>query len=145
MIGFQLGFGWHFLIIYVLAMASTAIAAILGSSASDLKVAVEMLPMTFVPQIMFAGFFVSPDLIPAWLRWIQKITPLAYGLRLHMAYEYGGDCGNEVANEICDNVMASNDVDPNDTGKYWGALVGLFVCFRMTALAVLRMKASTFH
>lgn len=53
---------------YMLAMASTAMAVMLGCSVEDPKLGQEMLPLLFVPQMLFAGFFVAPDLIPIWLR-----------------------------------------------------------------------------
>jgi len=68
MIGFQLSFGIFYGASYALAMASTAIAVALGCSVEDPKLAQEMLPILFVPQMLFAGFFVTPNLIPVWLR-----------------------------------------------------------------------------
>jgi hypothetical protein len=68
LIGFQSGFGWHFLVLYVLSMASTALAVLIGSAIEDPKLALEFLPVLFVPQILFAGFFVNPEFIPVWLR-----------------------------------------------------------------------------
>lgn len=47
-------------------MASTAIAVLIGSAIEDPKLAMEFLPVLFVPQILFAGFFVNPNFIPAW-------------------------------------------------------------------------------
>jgi len=38
-----------------MAMSSTAISMVIGSSVDDPKLAIEFLPMTLVPQIMFAG------------------------------------------------------------------------------------------
>lgn len=68
MIGFTSSFGILYAIAYALAMASTALAVMLGCSVEDPKLGQEMLPILFVPQMLFAGFFVTPDLIPVWLR-----------------------------------------------------------------------------
>ena len=68
MVGFKSSFGIMYANTYTLAMASTAMAVMLGCSVEDPKLGQEMLPLLFVPQMLFAGFFVSPDLIPAWLR-----------------------------------------------------------------------------
>lgn len=57
-----------FAIIYVLAMAATAVAVLLGCSVTDPKIGQEFLPVLFVPQLLFAGFFVPTDFIPIWLR-----------------------------------------------------------------------------
>lgn len=55
----------HFLAIeYALAMSSTAVAVLLGCAVEDPTMATEFLPLLFVPQLLFAGFFVRTDLIP---------------------------------------------------------------------------------
>ena len=64
LIGFQGNFGMYFVTVYTLAMASTALAVALGCSVEDPKLAQEMLPILFVPQMLFAGFFVQTELIP---------------------------------------------------------------------------------
>jgi ABC-type multidrug transport system permease subunit len=71
MIEFQQNFMMFWATVYSLAMASTALAVLLGCSVEDPKLAQEMLPILFVPQMLFAGFFVRPYLIPSWLRWAQ--------------------------------------------------------------------------
>lgn len=76
LIGFQANFGIFLAIVYMLAMASTALAVMLGCSLEDPKVATEMLPVLYVPQILFAGFFVAPDLIPSWLSWARFLCSL---------------------------------------------------------------------
>lgn len=76
MINFLGGFGIFFISVYSLAMASTALAVLLGCSVTDPKLGQEMLPILFVPQMLFAGFFVTPSLIPVWLRWARYLCTL---------------------------------------------------------------------
>lgn len=76
MIGYQASFGVFFSAVYSLAMASTALAVLLGCFVEDPKLAQEMLPILFVPQMLFAGFFVRPGLIPVWLRWARYLCTL---------------------------------------------------------------------
>lgn len=52
MIDFQMRYGWMYLTLYALAMSSTALAMIIGSSVEDPKVAVEFMPVLVVPQIL---------------------------------------------------------------------------------------------
>ena len=47
-------------VIYALAMASTAYAVLLGCAVEEPKLGQEMLPLLFVPQMLFAG--VSSDI-----------------------------------------------------------------------------------
>ena len=61
MIAFKMSFIIYFLLIFALSMLSGATAVALGSMVEDPKMAQEFLPLLFVPQMLFAGFFVTPD------------------------------------------------------------------------------------
>ena len=144
MVGLQSGF-FHFLAIeYGLAMSSTAVAVLLGCAVEDPKMATEFLPLLFVPQLLFAGFFVRTDLIPAWLRWAQYLCSLTYGVRLALLAEFG-ECAK--ANEMnpCNQLLTVNQVKEDETGMYWALLWSLFVVFRLGGLALLRKKATKFY
>ena len=142
MIDFQMGIVPYIFIIYVLALASSALAVFLGSSVEDPKLATEMLPMLFVPQMLFAGFFVAPDLIPSWLRWAQYLCSLTYSTRLMVMAEFEA-CSSPGA-ENCERIIESIDAEEEDKWWYWLVLIGLFVVFRLTALVILRKKATKF-
>lgn len=142
MIDFQLSFGWNFLIIYSLSMASTALAMVLGSSVEDPKLAAEMLPMVLVPQIMFSGFFIATELIPAWLRWLQYLMPFTYATRLFIEKEFA-DCAETT--EYCRSLLEGLDINSGDVWWYWLALLGLFVFLRTLAFALLKRKANRYY
>lgn len=144
MIGFSATYGLFLAILYVLAMNSTALGVLLGSSVKDPKVAPEFLPLVFMPQILFAGFFVPPDLIPVWLRWIAYIFPLTYATRLILVAEFDGRCDGLVPN-YCEEVMMNVEANPDDTWWYWIVLMCQFVFFRLLALFLLRQKATHFY
>lgn len=141
MMALSLDFGLYFITLYTLAMSSTALAMVIGSTVEDPKIAVEFLPITLVPQIMFAGFFIAPDLIPVWLRWLQYIMPLSYAVNLVMDYEFNQDCGSEQANINCQNILDIAGSDSDDIWWYWLALVAIFVVLRSVALVCLKRKA----
>jgi ABC-type multidrug transport system permease subunit len=145
MVGFSANFGIFYASIYTLAMASTALAVLLGSAVEDPKLAIEMLPILFVPQMLFAGFFVATDLIPIWLRWAQYLCSLTYGLRILLVEEFW-DCGgsDESLNQSCNNLVTGVGANPDNTWWYWIVLAAIFVVFRLTALVVLRKKATKF-
>ena len=137
LIGLQAGFGIFYLIVYALAMASTASAVLLGCAVEDPKLGQEMLPILFVPQMLFAGFFVTPDLIPVWLRWAQYLCALTYAIRIALVEEFPEDTG-------ADNLLETIKANRDDTWWYWLVLAGLFCAFRVMALIVLRRKATKF-
>ena len=144
LIGFQSNFFMLFLNVYVLAMASTALAVMLGCSIEDPKLGSEMLSLLFVPQMLFAGFFVIPELIPVWLRWARYICPLTYSVRISLAEEFGDGCGSEQADENCANLLDTIEADPDEEWWNWLVILGLFVVFRLLALFILRQKAVKF-
>ncbi|KAL7557523.1 hypothetical protein ACA910_005277 [Epithemia clementina (nom. ined.)] len=146
MINFQMNYGLYYVTIYSLAMASTALAVLLGASLENPKVAQEMLPILFVPQMLFAGFFVVPSLIPVWLRWARYLCTLTYALRIMLVGEFENcDPSNETANNKCNNLLETTDAIPDETWWNWIVLVVLFVVFRVLALLVLRQKATKFY
>jgi ABC-type multidrug transport system permease subunit len=145
MISFQMNFGMMLVITYALAMTSTALAVMLGCAVEDPKLGQEMLPILFVPQMLFAGFFVSPSLIPVWLRWAQYLCSLTYAVRLSLIAEFNRDCGSPEANQNCQNLLKNSESVPDDTWWYWLVLVALFVAFRVLAVIILRKKATKFY
>jgi ABC-type multidrug transport system permease subunit len=146
LIGFQSGFGWHFLVLYALAISSTALAVLVGSAVEDPKLATEFLPLLFVPQFLFAGFFVNPELIPTWLRWAQWVCSLTYGVKLRLFYEWGSGCENPAdATYYTCNLLNSLNIEEDEVWWYWVMLVVLFLAFRLAALFVLSKKATKFY
>lgn len=143
LIGFQANFFRFLLITYGLSMASTAVAVLLGSSVTSAQVATELLPILFVPQMLFAGFFVALHLVPSWLRWIQWICSLSYGVRLGLVAEFG-ECaeGTDIAAQNCENALENANADVDASWWYWLILIMLFVGFRFLAILVLKAKAS---
>jgi ABC-type multidrug transport system permease subunit len=142
MIDFQLSFGWHFIILYSLAMTSTALAMILGSTVEDPKLAAEMLPMCLVPQILLSGFFIATELIPVWLRWLTYLMPFNYAVKLYVEQEFS-DCAQTTM--ACQELLDSLSIESDDVWWYWLALLGLFVVFRTSAFILLRRKADKYY
>ncbi len=94
LIGFQADFAIFYATTYSLAMASTALGVMLGSAVENPKLGQEFLPVLFVPQMLFAGFFVAPKLIPIWLRWARFICTMTFAFRIIMVAEFDRCCGS---------------------------------------------------
>lgn len=157
LIGFTASFGLYLAIVYALSLASTAVAVLLGCSVSDSKMAQELLPLLFVPQMLFAGFFVAIDLLPSWMQWVQYICSLTYGVRLGLLGEFeecatkcessnaGCSDGDILAATNCNKILQNVNASVDEKWWYWLVLVGLFVFLRLSALIVLRKKATSFY
>jgi ABC-type multidrug transport system ATPase subunit/ABC-type multidrug transport system permease subunit len=140
LIGFQANFFLLLAIMYVLAMASTALAVLLGSAIEDPKVAQEMLPLLFVPQMLFAGFFVAVHLIPKWLQWVTYVCSLSYGIKLGLLAEF-----DSCEFDTCETILTNADAVSDETWWYWLVLVVLFLVLRVFALYILKNKATSFY
>ena len=141
--GFQSNFFFFYINTYALAMVSTALAVMLGCTVEDPKLATEMMRIVFVPQLLFAGFFVSPSLIPSWLRWLRYVFSLTYVMRLGVLEEFS-DCHGQKASIACDALIDAVDAESDESWSYWIILAVLFIFFRLSALFFLQRKATKF-
>lgn len=146
MISYPGNFGLYFLSMYLLAMTSTALGVMAACSVEDPGVAMEFMPAIIVPQIIFAGFFVTPSLIPVWLRWLRYLFPLTYVIRIVLVENFM-DCPTDPTTGInqCELVLDKVDADPDETWWYWLIVTLLFIVFRLVALNNLRSKAAKFY
>jgi len=146
MIKFQGSFAVFYSTCFTLAMGSTAIAVVMGAaSGSSAKLATAALPLVLLPQMLFVGFFVSPELIPAWLRWIQYICPMTYATRILLIDEFDNCSENPMERLFCDMLLANVNAQPDDLWWYWVILVAQFVAFRVMALIILYYSAQQFY
>jgi len=143
MIGFQANFFIFYAGVFALAMSSTAYAVLLGCATEDPTLGQEMLPLLFVPQMLFAGFFVASDLIPIWLRWCQYLCSLTYSLRIILEAEFG-TCEEGAAQQNCDGLLRSVGMEKDDVWWYWIVIGVIFFVCRALALRLLHAKATKF-
>lgn len=127
MVGFSATYGLFWAILYVLAITSTALGVLIGSSVKDPMVALEFLPLVFMPQIFVCRILCAAPPNPVWLRWIAYIFPLTYATRLVLVAEFDGRCGDLVPN-YCDAVLMNVEANPDDTWWYW-----IVLCLRLSS------------
>jgi len=142
----------HVLILWLLGLAASSTALVAGCVAASAKQAVEMAPALFVPQILFAGFFVKMEQIPVFLRWAQYLCSLKFGINLFLINEFTTDCPDDNsadfrADKRCADgklILDRNDVDQDLWWLYVLILVGIFLLFRMLAMVLLVRRARGF-
>lgn len=146
MVSFQGSVAMYYATTYALAMSGTAMAVMLGVlSGGNAKVAQQLLPLIFIPQLLFSGFFVSPKLIPPLLRWAQYVCVLTYAVRMLIVEEFYNCSEDYFENQNCQLLVDNVRADPNQKGFYWIMLVAYFFCFRFLALMLLRKSATKFY
>lgn len=140
---------WIYLILtaWGLGLASGSMAVLLGCALSDIKAVTEMSPLLFVPQLLFAGFFIKTSQIPVFLRWAQYLCSLKYAIDLILIIEFSEDNSNCQGNaaQNCRNVLIQNDVQPDQWWVYMLLLGALFIGFRILSAMLLVQKAKRFY
>jgi len=136
----------HILAAFALSSVAASTALVLGCATKDVKVALELSPLIFVPQILFAGFFIKMEQIPDLLRWAQYLCSLKFAMNLALIVEFGGDAGCPDGNntqqcQTSKDLLEENDIDEDDWWVYTLVLVLLFIVFRIVAATCLASKA----
>jgi ABC-type multidrug transport system permease subunit len=129
-----------------LAAAASSVAVLLGCVVNDVKTASELAPLIFIPQLLFAGFYIRTSLIPVFLRWAQYLCSLKYGINLVMITQISpSTAGCQCAPDACENVLKENNVNPDAWWVYALILLCLFLIFRIIAAVVLVQRAVRFQ
>ena len=169
MVGFQGNFLYLVSTLTLFGLCASSISMIIGSVSSNVEVAFQLTPLLTIPQLLFSGFFISINKIPEFIRWLQYVCALKYGINLLMISEFDtipdGFPSNQTAlyNEFiigcpepvsstefyCPNnvtpdahaLFPKNNVDTNHEWVYVGILGGVFALLRIVSCVVLSSKA----
>ena len=87
LIGLQGDIVYLTLVTALLGLVAASTALLIGASVPTVTVALQCAPLLFLPQMMYAGLFISIAKIPAYLRWAQQLCALKYGINLVMLNE----------------------------------------------------------
>lgn len=149
MIDLQGNFIFIVLAAFGLGMVSNSVAMGLGCLIPDVKDVTEMAPLAYVPQILFAGFFIRTSQIPIFLRWAQYLCGMKYAMNLIIMTEFrvtSDSCQTSpeaIAN--CQNLIELNDIKPKYFYIYIIILAILCIGFRILGGIVLLQKAKRFY
>ena len=99
----------------------------------------------FVPQILFAGFFIQTAQIPAWLRWAQYLCSLKYGINLLLVAEFGPPTTDDwpAAYQLAAQELLEHEgVEPSRWWVYGLVLICITVGFRLLGVVLLSIRAT---
>lgn len=146
MVELQGNFWYIVLAAWGLGCASASCGMALGCAVSDVKDVTEMAPLLFVPQLLFAGFFIQTSEIPVFLRWAQYLCGIKYALNIILSTEFHADndsCSGDAA-QNCSNMLDANEIEQDLMWFYVLMLVVLFAAFRLLAAIILVQKSRRF-
>jgi hypothetical protein len=142
-------FIWILLSLFGLFMASNSVAVVMGSLVTDVKTVTELAPLMFIPQILFAGFFIRTSSIPVFLRWAQWLCSLKYTVNLILLTEFNLDndsCNtSDAAHQNCKRVLDDNDIKADEFYVSIIMLGVLVVVLRVIGPWILAQKAKKFY
>ena len=149
LMGFVGDFLLHVCSLWLIQLVCASYAFLIGALVPDAKAAQEIAPAILVPQLLFAGFFISIEQIPELLQWVQYLCALKFAINLGSIIEFGHLCGQKnLTADIsigCDvRIFEANDVDPGQTWVYVLILTMIFAVFRSLALAALVWRAQNY-
>eukprot|EP01061_Rhynchopus_euleeides_P009012 TRINITY_DN1815_c0_g2_i2.p1 TRINITY_DN1815_c0_g2~~TRINITY_DN1815_c0_g2_i2.p1 ORF type:complete len:359 (+),score=130.94 TRINITY_DN1815_c0_g2_i2:1-1077(+) len=128
-----------------LAVVSASLALLVGASTTRAETAVQLVPVIYVPQILFAGFFVSLDQVPVYLRWLQWICPLKYGVALATTAEFASSVVPDNREHTVAQLVERNNINRDDWWVLAIVTLGLFLGFRILGAVLLSRRAQTFE
>lgn len=81
MIGLHRGTGYMFLfmlISFITSIAGNSAGLLMSSIFNDPVIAMEMVPVVALTLVVYGGFFINSEDMPAWNGWIQYLSPIMY-------------------------------------------------------------------
>jgi len=148
MVGFDSAFYALYISVFICVICTGSFGMIIGCFARNAGEAMQLMPMAFIPFLLFSNFLVSLDQIPAFLRWIQWLNPFKYMIDALTITELDGQMfpgynGNAFLDQIDAGYMHKpflNDfVTSYQDSVYcdWILLVLLLMAFRVITWIIL--------
>ena len=72
----------------LMTFTSQSLGILIGCAFDSIDTALNITPLVFFPFMLFSGFYVNSDSIPAWTSWIEYISPFRYALECLIYNEY---------------------------------------------------------
>lgn len=146
MMGLHGSFVLYVLTFWILGIAAASTALFIGSIATNAEVATQAAPGIFVPQLLFAGFFIQASQIPVWLRWAQYLCSLKYAMNLYILNEFGEQTSagwDAEYKAMAETFISSNDIEPDQWWVYMLILILIPCGFRFLSILVLQYRAKS--
>jgi ABC-type multidrug transport system ATPase subunit len=76
-------------IVLITTHTAESLTLMASTSAKSPQTAAAIAPVLIVLSLLFGGFFIGPNVIPVWLRWLRYISFIFYGFAAVMTNQFG--------------------------------------------------------
>lgn len=132
--------------------ASSGYSLIISASFSDKQLAVTLTPVLIIPFMLFAGFFVSSDQIPIYLKEFEYLSIFKYGYQALMQLEFTDNknfpCATENGGDYeagCERTNPFSQISDQSLGSSLGCLAALYVVCYMLSWLLLSVLSSKYE
>ncbi|XP_065840254.1 protein white-like [Oscarella lobularis] len=130
----------------IVATVAISLGYLVSAGAPSVSVALAIGPVSFIPFLLFGGFFIRSGTVPVYLEWIQFISWFFYGFETLMVNEWTDSpqlsCGTNNAGCLQNGTQVLDffGLDENNFNRDIGVLFALLVAFRLLAFIVLTIR-----
>ncbi|GAB0493345.1 hypothetical protein MMPV_004626 [Pyropia vietnamensis] len=139
------------MVVVLLWIAYESLALVVAASLDDIKTAVSVTPSLFSALILYSGFLIKPDRLPAALRWIHRVSFIGYAFSGMVRAQLEGakfDAPLECITCVSSGERALTSYGISSTaGGVWGsaaALAATVAVLRMVGYAVVLARGPSF-
>eukprot|EP00933_Yihiella_yeosuensis_P004369 TRINITY_DN108733_c0_g1_i1.p1 TRINITY_DN108733_c0_g1~~TRINITY_DN108733_c0_g1_i1.p1 ORF type:complete len:672 (-),score=104.87 TRINITY_DN108733_c0_g1_i1:466-2481(-) len=144
------------LVAWTLGIASSSLGLLVGCGVASGQKALQLAPLTLIPQMLFSGLFLPVESIPLSLRWVRFLCPLKYAINLMALVEFKyvkdsiDECQSRYPSTVCkiqhpgdylrNTLIEKQSILWDKWEFYMAMLVGLLVAFRIISTILLWRK-----
>jgi len=139
LVGFQAEIYWLIGGLSMLGMSAASVSLLFGCTGPDARASLEASPLIFVPQFLFAGFFVPIKQIPQGIRWASWACFMKYAMNFLVIVEFR-DAYKDLP-RVDQRAWVDLDVEENDWTWSLYALIGFIVVTRCFAMLAIRWQS----
>jgi ABC-type multidrug transport system ATPase subunit len=143
-VGFQGSFGAWLGIVFSTSIATSSVGWLISTVSKSPLVALQLIPIVFLPQLLFSGLLTDVQLIPPWLNWLEYLCYLKYCLNLAFLVECDEYLLMEPEPAEIAQIANQNSINYSQTRLYVGIVVMIILgCRLISAFALWRFRNFT--